>query len=198
MIIGNPSVLAIESGITRAYERVSLRALGFFVIHVGGRCYGVHEPDATMLACSFDKVERRIASRGRHAAPPLAKLDAGEIANAFRTAFFIDQEDETYCGIPADEFRNLFYVESRSLVWAPDGDEAFDDGSYVLQFDVKDRVRVIAFTSSEDYLYDPATLSDTWLPAADFYQLLQRWHDAFEAEWTSSLKVSDDGGRKSV
>ena len=45
-------------------------------------------------------------------------------------------------------------------MWAPDGDEPFDDASYVLQFDVKDRVRLIAFKSSEGYLHDPATLSD--------------------------------------
>lgn len=62
MIIGNPSIFAIESTITRAYERQSLRALGFFVIHVRGHCYGVRSPDSTFLACSYDEVLRRLAS----------------------------------------------------------------------------------------------------------------------------------------
>ena len=35
MIVGDPSIFAIESGITKAYERPSFLALGFFVLHVG-------------------------------------------------------------------------------------------------------------------------------------------------------------------
>jgi hypothetical protein len=57
---------------------------------------------------------------------------------------------------------------------APDGDEAFDDG-------VKDRVRLIAFRCGEGYAHDPATLSDVWLPADDFYRVLQQWQQAFVA-----------------
>ena len=52
MMIGDPGISAIESEITQAYEPVSVRAMGFFVIHMGGRCYGVRRPDATMLARS--------------------------------------------------------------------------------------------------------------------------------------------------
>jgi hypothetical protein len=73
-------------------------------------------------------------------------------------------------------------------MWAPDGDAALDDGSYVLQFDVDDRVRVIAFRCRENFLHDPATLSDVWLSADGFYNVLQQWHDAFEAEWESLPK----------
>jgi hypothetical protein len=65
MMIGNPGIFAIESEISRAYERLGLRALGFFVLHVGGRRYGVYEPEATMLANSFDDVQERIASAAR-------------------------------------------------------------------------------------------------------------------------------------
>ena len=57
MIIGDPAIFAIESEITRAYKRLSLRAMGFFLIHVSGRTYGQSSPDSTMLACSFDAIE---------------------------------------------------------------------------------------------------------------------------------------------
>jgi hypothetical protein len=63
MIVGEPQIFAIESGISRAYARLSLLALGFFVIHVGGRRYGVYEEEATMLANSFDEVRRRLSHR---------------------------------------------------------------------------------------------------------------------------------------
>src|SRR5580700_10908121 len=84
VIIGDPSVFAIESGITQAYDRLSQRALGFFVIPVGGRRFGVYKPDATMLGCSFDTVQRRIAERGTHTASFANETDGGRIADAFR------------------------------------------------------------------------------------------------------------------
>ena len=167
MIVGDRSIFAIESGITQAFRNPSLRALGFFVIHVGGRRYGVYSSDATMLANSFDEVEKRLADRGRHTAPFATEADAGEIADAFRRAIYAEERKDTYFGIPLGEFCNRFSRESNDLVWAPDGDEAFDDGSYVLQFDVQDRVRLIAFKRGEQYLHDPATLSDVWLASDD-------------------------------
>lgn len=45
MTIGDPAVFAVESQITSAYERLSLRALGLFVIHIQGQTYGVRLPD---------------------------------------------------------------------------------------------------------------------------------------------------------
>jgi hypothetical protein len=190
VIIGDPIIFALEWGITQAYECLSFRALGFFVIHVNGHRYGVHAPDATMLACSFNEVERRIAHRGTHTAPFAIEPDAGKIADAYRNAFFADEPKPSFFGIPLTEFSGLFHSDLNDLVWAPDGDEAFDDGSYVLQFDVQDRVRIIAFRSrQEDYPHDPTTLSDVWLMAENFYGILQQWHHAFESAWASMPKV---------
>jgi Immunity protein 42 len=189
MIIGDQSVFAIESGITHAYERLSFRALGFFVIHINGRRYGVHSPNATMLACSFDEVGNRITRRGSHIASFATEPDADEIANAVCHAIYAsDQENTRFFGISRPEFHDLVY--SNHLLWAPDGDEAFDDGSHVLQFDVKNRVRLIAFKNSEEG-YDSSTLNDMWFEGDKFYDILQRWRDAFETEWLAAPKISD-------
>jgi Immunity protein 42 len=187
MTVGDPSIFALESGITRAYERKSFRALGFFTIHIGGHCYGRRTPDSTMLACSFDEVERRINRRGGHVAT-FAESDAGEIADAVRQALYgLDQVNKEFFGMRESELSELVY--SKSLLWAPDGDEAFDDGSYVLQFDVGNRVRLIAFRSVEGgCLHDAGTLKDIWIAAGEFYHVLQAWHDAFEAEWMIMVK----------
>jgi len=112
-----------------------------------------------------------------------------KIANAFRNAVYAEDQDESYFGIPSAKFSKLFDRDSNDLMWAPDGDEAFDDGSYVLQFDVKDRVRLIAFKSSEGFVHDPATLSDVWLPADEFYRVLQQWQKAFDSEWAAMQKI---------
>src|SRR5258706_8969416 len=178
--VGDPSSFAIASAITKAYERLGFRALGFFVIYIGGRRYGVQESDATLLACSFDEVRDRIARRGTHSAPFATEPDAGRIADAYRDAIYApDQDHESFFGIPQREFRDLIY--SNHLGWVPDGDEAFDDGSHVLHFDVEDRVRLIAFKSIEGgYHHDPRTLADRWIDAAEFYRILEEWRDSFE------------------
>jgi hypothetical protein len=188
LIVGEPSVFAIESSITEAYERLSFRALGFFVIYVGGFCYGRRSADSTMLACSFDQVRSRIAMSGDHTAPFAVEPDAERIAEAFRNAIYGEEQRESYFGIPLPEFSKMIY--SRRIVWAPDGDEAFDDGSYVLQFDIKDHVRLIAFKSTPYGPYDPSTIRDVRLAADDFYSLLRKWQYAFENEWAKLPKAA--------
>lgn len=187
MMVGNSLVFAIESGITQAYEKLSYRALGYFVIYINGVCYGVRKHDATMLACSFDAVKRRITNRGKHMAV-FAELNAGQIVDAFRSAVYSDNQKERYFGITLSDFCQYFNHDAHGVLWAPDGDAAFDDGSYVLQFDVRDRVRLIAFKSHQEYSYDPATLTEALIPAGTFYQVLQEWCELFEAEWKQSQK----------
>jgi hypothetical protein len=187
VIVGDPRTFAIESSITRAYEQLSLRALGFFVLHVGGRCYGKRTSDATMLACSYDEVESRIAGRGGHVAPFASAPNTGLIANAVRESLYAAEPEPAYFDIPAEEFREIIY--SRRILWAPDGDEAFDDGSHVLQFDVGGQVRLVAFKAGAGSEHDPNTLRDTWLTADRFYRTLQDWHDAFEAERMSMPQI---------
>src|SRR5690242_20205886 len=52
-------------------------------------------------------------------------------------------DGDGYFGMSEAQFTKTLH--SNSLVWAPDGDEAFDDSGYVLQFDLGDLVRLIAF-----------------------------------------------------
>jgi hypothetical protein len=139
-----------------------------------------------MSACSFDEVGRRITGRGTHRAP-FAEATAFDIANAYIRAVYLDNNgNETYFGLSEAQFNKTLY--SNSLVWAPDGDEAFDDGSYVLQFDVGDRVRLIAFKRPES-LVDPASVREVWL-SSDAFNALREWRDTFIAEWESLPKHS--------
>ena len=190
MIVGNPTIFAIESEITKAYERPSFRALGYFVIHVSGRCYGVKEPDATLLAVSFDEVGRRIDGRGSHESPFPMDAKAKEIAHAFRVACYGNWDEKgQFFGMSAREFDKA--INAKRLMWAPDGDEAFDDGSYVLQFEDQSMVRLVAFASSPDSLYDTDTLRDVWLSNVEFYEILHQWRDRIRAEWEGHPKSPD-------
>jgi hypothetical protein len=181
MIIGQPAQFAIESSISKACEDLSIRAIGSFVIHLGGCHYGRDAPNSTAMACSFDEVGRRITRRGTHTAPFSAAPDAGLIADSVRNAIYAEEARESYFSLSAKDFSDLIY--SNHILWAPDGDEAFDDGSYVLQFDHEVSVRLVGFKSAGFCSYDPRTLRDVWIDQDTFYGLLQQWHLAFEREW---------------
>lgn len=194
MIIGDPTTFAIESGVTRFYDRLSFRALGYFLIHINGQCFGVRAPDATLPACSFQEVGRRLARRGSHITP-FATEAGGEIADACGIAIYADEnEDKRALGTSQADLSKIF--RSHHLKWAPDGDEAFDDGSFVLQSDAGDRVRLIGFKSEADYCHISATLADLWLDASVFYETLEQWRRSFLEEWEPAEKVTEHEDQK--
>lgn len=187
MVVGNPSVVAVESTITRAFQRPSRRALGFFAIHLDGKTYGVRKPDASLLACSFDAVVRRIARRGTHCVSFASEPDAARIADLVRAAMYdAGRQDEMFFGMSAEEMREA--VASSEILWAPDGDEAFDDGSHILQFDQNDSVRLIGFKNLNRPEDIARTLAEVSVSADEFYGLLQAWRDRFESEWLAAEK----------
>lgn len=180
-VVGDASVFAIESGISRAYSRRSERALGYFVLHINGQQYGVRAPEATLLACSFDNVAMRLQAQGRHSVAGVGDSPAHSVATAFLRGRYpltdaVEESDEHFADL----------VVSAGCEWAPDGDEAFDDGSHVLQFDVGDRVRLVAFRRSGVPLEEIASLSELWLPAEKYYGVLSAWLHAFEIEWAEA------------
>lgn len=181
LLVGLPQRFAIESATTQAYERPSLMALGYFILHIGGHSYGVKKPDASMLACSFDEARARISRRGSHLAHDLQKLDATVLADRFVRSYFKGE-------IVADKVSDKTFLDTlyqSHIVWAPDGDEAFDDGSYVFQFDIGDDVRLIAFRDDGHTVVD---VIDIRLPEDEYYSILFRWAAAFEDEWRRSDK----------
>jgi hypothetical protein len=180
MTVGDPSSFAIESEFVYAFEKLSWRGVGFFVIHLSGCCFGVKSPGATMLANSFDEVAMRLSHRGKHLAPFAKDQDALKIAAAYTDAIYLDRPRSSFFGMSEDQFTKIIY--SNHLQWAPDGDEAFDDGSFVLQFDVDERVRLIGFKRPDQFV-DEASVKDLWLSGNEFYGVLREWRDNFIAEW---------------
>lgn len=187
-MIGNPAWFAIESVVTCAYERLSLRALGYFVLHVGGVTYGVRTSDATLLACSFDGIVMRLEQRGQHCAPFAEEADAAALAEAVEASRYGSEEPGWQrFGYSRTELDDLLLA--RGTWWAPDGDAAFDDGSRVVQFDVGDRVRIVGFKRSRESYFCLDDLRDVWLDSGQFYGILEEWKAKFEAEWLAAPKT---------
>ncbi|MBH0239763.1 Imm42 family immunity protein [Methylobrevis albus] len=187
MLVGDVSILAIESAITRAVPNRSQLALGYFVLHVGGKVYGVRALDATMLGCSFQEVENRLRRRGTHVLPALADVDAALVADAYLGAMYRNTPRTGYCGLSRPAVIDA--IHSSAVVWAPDGDEAFDDGSHVLQFDVGDRVRLVAFVNTQTRDQMVETIREVWLDAVSFYSILLNWSNEFRNMYSIASKL---------
>ena len=172
ILIGDKSRFAIESGILRAYENRPVTALGFFVIYLEGYCYGVREPDATMLGNSMDEVKKRISYRGEHIASFANEPDALKVAKAYRDVIYSRAYNGAdVLGVSTQQFNEAIF--SKNIQWAPDGDEAFDDGSYILQFDLENDVRLIAFRCDENGDPLKQSLRDLRITANEFYEILK-------------------------
>jgi hypothetical protein len=142
-----------------------------------------------MLACSLDEIARRLQRRGRHNAR-FADVEATVLARSVREALYdVNSPAMTASGVPSDEFSDV--LRSRHLLWAPDGDEAFDDSSYVLQFDTSEGVRLVGFKCLDTGLPDPATIVEVQLSSDSFYNVLAQWHAGFEAEWLRTPKTPE-------
>lgn len=140
-----------------------------------------------MLGVSFDQVGKRIARRGRHNLPFPMGATAADIAYSFRRAIYAEcEEGKPFFGMPVRQFTEA--ISSNHVQWV--SDEEFDDSSYVLQFEDENQVRLVAFTGTPDFRYDPASLRDVCLSLDEFYGILQEWRDRFKDDWTSFTKVS--------
>lgn len=191
LLVGSQSAFAIESYIADAYEQLGQRAFGYFVIYINGKYYGVRKEDATLLACSYDAVEQRIACRGEHVVPFSSVSNPAEIADAYRRVKYTGEyaPEEQFFGLSAKQFSSA--VSKGKITWAPDGDEAFDDGSCVLQMDIDDRVRLIAFTSQQSHKKTLQSVSEIWMDSEEYYGILAEWRDRFLNEWEATPKSSE-------
>jgi Immunity protein 42 len=166
--------------------------LGYFNVLIDGHRYGVRKADATALGCSYFRVLDRISDRGRHSCE-FAMAPAEAIASAYIHAVFEKMTGAvTDVGLPQIEVEERLY--GRRCIWAPDGDEAFDDRSHILQFDIKSKVRLIGFTRDEPHpRFNATTLSDITIEADEYYKTLADWSVKFYGEWMEGVSWKFNG-----
>ncbi len=185
MICGDINTFAIESFISIAYERVSFLAMGNFLIHINNICYGRREPDASLLACSYNKVQELLNEDVTNDSVLMSnfvnRYPANTIADVFRISIYGAESyssSEDYHEIIVSAFKDLY----PKCVWAPDGDEAFDDGSYILIFQSCNKIRLIGFRILSNGLSDLSTLSDLTISKDHFRSVLKEWSERFIQE----------------
>lgn len=188
MIYGDPRVFAVESEVLKYYRDKSPKCLGFFLIHIDGLEYGIRELDATMLGNSYCEVARRLAQRGAHL-DVFPNRSAMELALAINHFLYEREEASTYCGVDEDRFHH--WIHNKEIVWAPDGDEGFDDGSHVLQFDQESSVRLIGFKRVGGAV-ETHSVRDVVIDQAEFYGTLSDWLNAFKSNWELAMSYEND------
>jgi len=150
--------------------------------------YGVREEDATLLACSLDSVRQRITERGNHVVSFGEKFEPQEIAEAYAKAAYSETSLEAiFLDLSMYEFKDEGL--KAGILWAPDGDAAFDDGGHVLQFDCGEMVRLIAFVNNDNVASFGGTVREIWLPADEYYGILDEWQRKFTSEWSRAHKI---------
>jgi hypothetical protein len=186
-IFGNPDQFAFEFGIFQAFNSASIPANGHAIIHVNGMSYGRDDPEASSLGYIYGDVEYRLSCPGGRVIRQWDGASAEQIARSYVAAFHTSEGENTELHLSRDEFIAL--VNKQRLGWASSGEEAWDDGSVVLQFDVGTRVRLVAFKT--DYVDSKTTyhtFTERYVESAEFYQVLSEWKAAFDAEWNRQHK----------
>jgi hypothetical protein len=172
-----------------AYNSPSIYGIGYFVIHIKDNIYGIKSKGATALACSYDAVIDRIKKRGTHICPEfITDLSALELSDLFEGVLYRDKKEYKMpdnIGVLHNELSDIVY--QNELLWVPDGDEAFDDGSRIIQFDIEQTVRLIGYKSLHKNKIDIKTLTDLTMDAEQYYTTLENWSNNFYNEWQKSV-----------
>jgi hypothetical protein len=189
------STTITESFIDKATGSDRTWAKGSHRYRVGRAWFGVDDPSASDLNCSYDTIVSRIKNRGKHIMPSLCSATGHAIARA-EMMRCRDLYAEWNGKLPEEYelISNYFQSELSRLDihMAPDGDAAFDDRSTVLQLDHGDLVRIIAFRYGDPKrdAHNPVQdLQEVQLPAAQFYDCLQEWADKFTRITGVSVRI---------
>jgi hypothetical protein len=118
--------------------------------------------------------------------PLVAGAKADAIVEAFRVLRYDEQPSKrNFFGITASEVQNIFTLNE--IMWVPDGDEAFDDGSHILQFDEGDKVRLVAFLNTENPTELMGSIVEKWIYPDVYYGILSQWLSLFEVKRQAAL-----------
>ncbi len=179
IVVGTKSRFAVETCVSAVFPENRNSLLGYFVIHILGQRYGVYEPDASMLGNSIDVVLSLIENEGFHKLSIAKDFPAETFVRWYMRCFSeYDTPEQRMLGNTGSNLWDEF--KRNEILWAPDGDEAFDDGSHVFVLDYESTVRLIGCTY-RDYQPIEGTVESVMLERSEFYGILRQWLPLIES-----------------
>jgi hypothetical protein len=188
ILVGDVNIIAVESYVDQFLPAKGQLGVGYFIIHVAGRVFGVKDRRASVLGNSYYEVCERIGRRGKHDLSFSGQVDAKELSLSVLNILY----DRGFKKFPLSteletEMERVLYTSN--IIWAPDGDEAFDDGSHVLQIDEGRHARVIALVNHETEDLTIDSIVELRISADEFYEILYSWSRKFEEEWRANFDI---------
>jgi hypothetical protein len=167
---------AVRTSIDSILDSRSFLAIGSHQYRFGQQWYGLAAEYAAVLGCSFNCIVDRFRNRGKHVVPMLDTHSAESIAQNWVQYVYAKPPDlQTSAEL---DYRNRYLegVYERGAQMAPDGSEAFDDGSLIFQFDIGAKVRLVAcrFGIAPEP-YRAVDISEVTLYSDEFYDVLGAW-----------------------
>ncbi len=175
MLFGNKEKFAIEFEVKEIYHDKRFIGDGFFVVYIDGFMYGRKEDDATSFGCirSTLKYFDVLQSPSKN---PFNKYECYELCDKFYdTAYRMERrykEEEIKDFIKEAE---ITYDKRENCLldyWTP-MEEAFDDGSFVLQLNEGDSVRLLGFKTSDDETYNIENVHGAIIQKEKFSSIIQ-------------------------
>ena len=140
---------------------------GKFIVFINNISYGIDMPYATTFFCIKDEL-LKYYSESINADLKLTKYSGIEIARSYY--------GQNYSNIPLDAYdKDLLTLTKNLLTWSPES--AFDDGSYIIQIDEYDKIRLIGFkscTKDERYIVDEKSITELRIEKSVFKQILNK------------------------
>ncbi|MCA9290144.1 MAG: hypothetical protein KDA25_03385 [Phycisphaerales bacterium] len=142
-------------------------AFGRFRLWIRGQSFGCPGDSSSCFAPSGESLRQRWRQRGQHHADwvdrerPLAAL-----REVHELVYLLTDDDLAERGLQPNRV-----AEAVNLMMAPDGSEAFDDGSLVIQWDTDDQVIVAGTIVTDEGVDDSIALIA--LANNEFYGIIQ-------------------------
>ena len=169
MIVGDRSRFAVEIELHPDSPKSISTGFGLYRFWIADQPYGRSAPDASCLAASCDALRERLGQRGHHDA---TGMPTGNPLGILERAYWLIYR-VTDVHIASRQASAQEVAQARRLMMAPDGDEAFDDGSFVVQWDDRGVVGLAAGLVGEGdgpMIVDP--VRSIRLGTVDFYDVV--------------------------
>lgn len=136
MIFGSKAIFAIEVEVNNCFYDKFIGE-GKFLVYIYDTAYGLDKNYATTFLCIMDDL-RKFSQNSSNVDVDLSNYTAYEIAMCYYCQNYSEQDLSMYSD-------DLLRKSKKLEVWAPEA--AFDDGSYLIQFDNNGKTRLVAFKS---------------------------------------------------
>lgn len=175
MLFGNKEKFAIEFEVKEIYHDKRFIGDGFFVVYIDGFMYGRKEDDATSFGAIRGTL-RESHDSFFHLKNPFFHYKDFETCDKYYDCSY--RLVNRYTEDNLKDFRDVYKIgyehngERFIVSWAQ-MEEAFDDGSFVLQLNEGDSVRLLGFKTSDDETYNIENVHGAIIQKEKFSSIIQ-------------------------